>query len=230
MENVPPGSSRANQWTHFGEERKPGNQYFGGPIFNKVQMRWRETFYTRASGSIVGSENLSSQLPPSLPIILQSVAAIHSRQMCQSALWISPRLLLSTLHLYDWKGPTPTIEELEYLRYTQMPFDVESEITSKIVCDQSPKVKLIAYNVACDIGLFKLLDEYPSNPTHVNLDWLLDRDAASKIESAARSKVACIGFSSQIAEQDSWRINMALAFQLHLKLPEISNIVSFSQP
>lgn len=146
--------------------------------------------------------------------------------MSEFGLWVSPRLLLSSLHLYDWPTGGPTFSVCEMLRLSGQTFHVESEITSQVLSENSPKVQLIAFSVEHDVGLFKLQDDCLSNSDWVEIDWLLERDEVVQAKVSPGQKVACVGYSGKVENNDAWEISMEIAVQLRLRLPETASLVS----
>ena len=135
--------------------------------------------------------------------IVRSVAVMKSRYMTQSALWVGPRLLISTLHLYHWQLGEPTTEECELVRKAGHAFEVESEITAQILTDTSPKVQLIAFDIDADIGVFRLMDKYRPSPNHIDPDWLVETNRVRDINLTIGRKVACLGYNGQIDATDA---------------------------
>lgn len=227
QENFPSSSSKDEKPTLFGDKQLRTNNYFGGPLFEKVDLKWRETFYTRARGDIIGADDAKIPQPHNLKQIIRSVAVLQSRKMSQSALWVGPRFLISALHLFNWPGNVPTTQQCELLRLDGTTFHVESEITSSILSSNSPKVQLIAFSAENDLGVFKLQDQYPPSSDWIDLDLLMDRDEAAQMNIRSGSKVACIGYSGQIDTLDAKQITWEMAIQLRHKVPAASFEVSF---
>ena len=142
--------------------------------------------------------------------------------MTQTAIWIGPRLLLSTLHLYQWVQGLPSDEECELVRKKGLTFDVESEICSQVLSLHSPKVQLVEFSAKDDIGIFKLQENYPPRSEWVNIEWLMDRDEAYKLELKAGCKVACVAFNSKMTGEDRRNIKDEAARQLHQKAPKFA--------
>lgn len=157
---------------------------------------------------------------------VKSVAVMSSTHMTQTAIWIGPRLLLSTLHLHQWIQGYPSNEECDLLRKTGQTFDVESEICSQILSIFSPKVQLLEFSAEEDIGIFKLQDHYPPRSDYVNPDWLLERDEVYERDLKPGWKVACVGYSGKISEEDAVKVKNEAAIQLLKTVPQSALSVS----
>lgn len=152
-------------------------------------------------------------LPFNFSQIIKATAVMSSQSKSQSAIWISPRLLLSTLHLYDWNRDDPSFEECERLRIDGETFSVENEISSQVLSKYLPKVQLVRFDVERDIGIFKLQDQFSSSSAFANPDWILEYDQLDNPELKG-AKVACIGYSSKISETDARNVQYAAWIQL----------------
>ena len=120
----------------------------------------------------------------------------------------------------------PCVQELQTLVDIRQPFDVESEVTSQILSNHSAKVRLRAFDVPGDIGIFTLFDAYPSVPDHVNPEWLLERDEVANINDIdVTRKVACIGYNSVISDQDERKVKAEAARQLQINFQQQASIV-----
>ena len=159
--------------------------------------------------------------------IVKSVAVMSSANMTQTAIWIGPRLLLSTLHFHHWIQGLPSNEECELVRKTGQTFDVETEIRSEILSVHSPKVQLLEFSAENDIGIFKLQDRYPPRSDWASPDWLMERDDAFRQDLSAGQKVACVAYNGKISEGDARRIKDEAAIQLQKTLQESAYLVSF---
>lgn len=157
---------------------------------------------------------------------MKSVAVLSSNYMSQTAIWIGPRLLLSTLHIHHWIRGHPSFEECDIIRKEGNTFDVESEICSHVLSTFSPKVQLVDFSVPNDIGIFKLQDHYPPISDYVNMDWLLERDEMYERYPKAAQKVACVGYSGKIGDQDALKIKNEAAVQLRRTVPQHAFLVS----
>ena len=158
--------------------------------------------------------------------IVKSVAVMSSAHMSQTAIWVGPRLLLSTLHLHHWVQGLPSNEECDLVRKSGQTFDVESEICSQVLSVHSPKVQLLEFSVKDDIAIFKLQDCYPPTSDWVNPDWLMERDDAYKQDLNAGRKVACVAYNGKISEGDERKIKDEVASQLQKKLQQLAFSVS----
>ena len=161
--------------------------------------------------------------------IVKSVAVMSSTQMTQTAIWVGPRVLLSALHLYHWVQGVPSTEECDLVRKTGQVFNVESEICSQVLSSHSPKVQLVEFSIEDDIGIFKLQDCYPPRPDWVDPDWLLDRDDAYIKKLSAGRKVACVGYSGKISEEDAKKIKNEAAIKLQENLQQSAFSVSLGE-
>ena len=220
-ENQRPGSFQDKNFHPFGNQdvEGAGDKYFGGPILDKSILKWRQTHYTRACGDVIGTQESNILLPLNMSPIVKTVAIMSSAHMTQTATWIRPRLLLSTLHLHHWVQGLPSNEECELVRNTGQTFDVETEYCSQVLSVQSPKVQLLELSAEDDIGIFKLQDRYPPRSDWVSPDWLMERDNAYGQDLKGR-KVACIAYNGRISEGDTRKIKDEAAIQLQKNLPQ----------
>ncbi|KAL8916219.1 MAG: hypothetical protein Q9172_006399 [Xanthocarpia lactea] len=177
--------------------------YFGGPIFDKSILQWRETLYTRSNGEVVGAVEQNVPLPANMGHIIRSVCAFGSRTKQQTAIWVGPRLLLTALHFHVWFGDVPTDDELNLLLKSRSRFAVESEICSRLISAASPMVQMIDHDASNDLGLFRLADEYPDRTEWIDPTWLADRDEIYEAEPTPGRIVACVGFSGSIHKDDA---------------------------
>ncbi|KAL9099348.1 MAG: hypothetical protein Q9163_005139 [Psora crenata] len=225
-ENQLPGSLQDENIHLFGSSDVEGarDDYFGGPILEKTVLKWRGTHYTRASGEVIGATECGVPLPFNMSQIVRSVAVMSSaaNNMCQTAIWIGPRLLLSTLHFHHWIQGLPSNEECDLVRKSGRTFDVESEIASQVLSSvHSPKVVLLDFSVEDDIGIFKLPDRYPPRSEWVDPDWLTERDELYNNQNLGPGrKVACVGYSGKINDEDKTKIKNEAAIQLRKNLPQ----------
>lgn len=204
----------------------PGRyRYHGGPIVDKSSCKWRATYLTRACGEIIGIEALNLPLPTHMSKIVRSVAVMASPRTCQSAIWIGPRLLLSTLHLQDWIQGYPSDVQCEHVRRSGMSFAVESEICSQFLSLESSKVQLVQFNTRAEIGIFKLQDGYLSSPDWVDIDWLMEGDEASSLNEGCQA--ACIAYNGRVTRQDEKEIKKQAWSRLQQNLPKSAFSVSF---
>ena len=149
----------------------------------------------------MGLQKSDLPIPFNMDRVVRSVAVISSCKNTQSALWIGPRLLLSSLHnLVSNVGKDPTRWVLDDgLRRHNYAFEVESEITSQVLCSFSPKVELLKYFLEDDLVIFSLPDEYPPNRNWVEPDWLMQH--GDFVFQAGR-KVACVAYNVSISDTD----------------------------
>jgi len=227
-ENQRPGSFQDENFHPFGIEDVEGarDKYFGGPIMDKSVLKWQETHYTRACGDVIGTPESKIPLPFNMSQIVKSVAVMSSAHMTQTAIWIGPRLLLSTLHFHHWVQGLPSNEECDLVRKTGQTFDVETEICSQFLSVHLPKVQLLEFSVEDDIGIFKLQDRYPPRSDWVNPDWLMERDDAYRQDLNAGRKVACVVYNGKISEGDTRKIKDEAAIQLQKNLQQFAFSVS----
>ena len=227
-ENQRPGSFQDKNFHPFGNDDVGGarDKYFGGPILEKSVLRWRQTHYTRACGDVIGTAESNVPLPFNMSQVVKSVAVMSSAHMTQTAIWIGPRLLLSTLHIHHWIQGLPSNEECDLVRKTGQTFDVESEICSQVLSLHSPKVQLLEFSAEDDIGIFKLQDQYPPREDFVNPNWLMERDEAYEQNLEPGRKVACVGYSGKISEEDARKIKDETSIQLQKDLQQLAFSVS----
>ena len=223
-ENQRPGSFQDENFNNFVLEHVAGagDNYFGGPILDKSVLRWRQTHYTRACGEVIGTPELNIPLPSNMSQIVKSVAVMSSAYMTQTAIWVGPRLLLSTLHLHPWVQGLPSNEECDLVRKSGQTFDVETEICSQVLSVHSPKVQLVEFSAEDDIGIFKLQDCYPPRSDWVSPDWLMERDDAYRQNLTAGRKVACVAYDGNINEGDMRKIKDQAAMQLQMTLQQFA--------
>lgn len=170
---------------------------------------------------MVGAGNLYIPLPPNSNEIVKAVAAMSGRSMIQSGIWIGPRLLIATLHIHDWIRKYPSNEECQVLRDSDHTFRVESEISSQILSEFSPQLKLIHFCVQNDIGIFKLLDHYPPRSDWVRPELLMEREEVYQQNLQAGRKLACLGFNAGVSELDGRMIQQEAAVQLRKQLYQL---------
>jgi hypothetical protein len=187
---------------------------------------WRYSLYTRANGDVIGGPEKNIPLPFNISTIIKSVGFMGGPGKSQSCMWVGPRLLLSTLHLFNWPAIHPTIEDCENVRKHKIAFSVEIEVSAKILCEYSPRVLLVAFNVDHDLGIFKLQDEYPDRQDFIDVNWLMERDEAYHQGVAPESKAACIGFSSHVPENEAKLIKEQAAYKLSQHMPSAYHPVS----
>ena len=145
--------------------------------------------------------------------------------MIQTAIWIGPPSPV-TLYMPPWVSGLPSSEECDSIRRTGQTFAVESEICSQVLSAHSPKVQLLEHSTEDDIGIFELQDNYPSRSDWVNSDWLMERDHAYTSDLKAGRKVACVGHSGKVGEDDVRKIKREAAIRVHKGLPQSAALVS----
>jgi hypothetical protein len=197
----------------FGGESIPMNKYYGGPILENTALRWRPVFLTRASGEVVGAAQSQIPLPPSMSQVVRGAGVMSSSHKIQSGLWVGPRLLISTLHLYHWHSGRPSDAELDIVVQAGRLFDVEQEISSEFLCEHSAKVQLIRYSREHDLGIFRLRDQDSSRTDWLDVDYLMERDEVEKL--LHHRLVGCLGYSDKIDPADVIHIQEQARFQLH---------------
>lgn len=171
--------------------------------------------------------------------IIRSTASMGDNCQ-QSGLWVSPRHVIATLHFQNWRKLTPTQAELEAIRDDVETFSIESEISSSILNPSSPKVKLVAFNIANDIGFFQLQDEFPPSRNWVEIDWLMERDELHTVRlhenAASRRQIGCVGFNGKVVGTDVEAIKQEVHRQLVANFGNdwskvsILNYISFIRP
>ena len=150
----------------------------------------------------MGAEKNEIPIPFNMGCIVKSVAIMKSPYMTQTAVWIAPRFLIATLHLYHWRHGKPTVKECESVREDGDIFLVESEITAQILSEDSPKVQLLAFDVDDDIGIFHLMDGYPSSTNYIDPAWIIERDMIQQMNLPLGRKVACLGYNGRVDNDD----------------------------
>ena len=195
---------------------------------DKSILKWRQTHNTRACGEVIGAPDSNIPLPFNMSQVVKSVAVMSSAHMTQTAVWIGPRLLLSTLHFHHWVQGLPSNEECELFRKSGQTFDVETESCSQVLSTHSPKVQLLEFSAEDDIGIFKLQDCYPPRSDWVSPNWLMERDDAYRHDLKAGRKVGCVAYNGNIYEGDARRIKDEAAIQLQKTLPQSAFLVSLS--
>ena len=228
-ENEPKRPTDSKDFERFGSGGLL-ESYFGGPLFEKSTLAWRPTLATRAKGDVIGAKELNIPLPFNIRKVIASVGVMRSPQSTQTMLWVGPRVCISALHMYSWfSGAEPCVQECQTLVDIQQPFDVESEVTSHILSNLSPKVRLRVFDIAGDIGIFTLLDAYLSVADHVDPEWLLERDEVANIHDIdVTRKVGCIGYNSTISEEDERKVTAEVTRQLQMNLQQRASIVRSS--
>lgn len=151
---------------------------------------------------------------------------MSSKVMAQTAIWVGPRLLLSTLQFRHWIQDQPSHEECELVRKIGETFNVESEICSQVLSEFSPKVQLVEFSAEHDIGLYKLQDHFPSRTEYLNPDWLMECDEAYSANLEDGRSIACVGYNSKISHEDATEVIKQAAIQLQRTLPQFATQVS----
>ena len=160
--------------------------------------------------------------------IVRSVAVMSSSVMTQSAIWVGPRLLLSALHFRQWIQDKPSYEECLLVQETGEKFIVESEISSQVLSEFSPKVELFGFNAEHNIGIYRLLDEYPARTEYLDPDWLIEGKEIGGAYLEGRN-VACVGYNSKISPEDAIDVVEQAAIQLERTLPQSRTKLSLYQ-
>jgi hypothetical protein len=168
-------------------------------------------------------------LPSNMSNVVKSVAVMSSKVTTQTAIWVGPRLLLSTLHFRHWIQDQPSNEECELVRKMGETFNVESEICSQVLSEFSPKVQLVKFSAEHDIGLYKLQDHYPSRTEYLDPNWLMECDEAYRANLEDGRNVACVGYSSKISHEDATEVMEQAAIQLQRTLSQFTTQVSLYQ-
>lgn len=107
---------------------------------------------------------------------------------------------------------------------------MESEISSQILSDLSPKVQLIEFSAKDNVGIFRLQGQYPDRAEWVDPMWLMERDEVCGRGLGAGRSVACVAYHEKISEDDSQLIKDVAAVQLLNQLQQGSIRVSHSYP
>ena len=200
--------------------------YYGGPIIEKAVLTWRATNYTRASGDVIGATESAIPLPWNASQIIRSVAVMSGSTMTQSALWIGPRLLLSTLHIHTWVQGFPSEEECKLLHQSGTTFDVETEISSQVLGKFSPKVRLIVWSAENDVGIFQLLPQFASQTEYINIDWLMEPEELYNQNLSPGRRAACIGYNGSLSKDLAKQVKHEASRELSKNLPHASFVVS----
>lgn len=158
------------------------------------------------------------------------MAVMSSKVMTQSAIWIGPRLLLSTLRFRHWIKGQPTHEGCDLVRKTNETFSVESEICSLVLSEFSPKVQLIEYSAEHGIGIYRLQDHYSSRTEYGDPDWLVECDEDFNANLENGQNAACVGYNDKISPEDSQEVMKQAAIRLQIIMPQLATQVSFHQP
>lgn len=159
--------------------------------------------------------------------IVRSAVHMTSTTGAQSGFWVGPRLILSTLHIKEWKGKIASYEECEALRKSGEWIYVESEITSKVIDMQhSPVVQLIEYDVEADIGLFRLMDQYPPAHDWVRTSWMWERKEMHEFKTPDREWIACVGYNGRLTRFQKDHMGREWGFNIRRERPDIADIVS----
>jgi hypothetical protein len=161
--------------------------------------------------------------------VVKSVAVMSNKVMTQTAIWVGPRLLLSTLHFRHWIRDQPSHEECELVRKMGETFNVESEICSQVLSEFSPKVQLVEFSAEHDLGLYKLQDHYPSRTEYLDPNWLMECDEAYRANLEDGRNVACVVYSSKISHEDVTEVMKQAAIQLQRTLSQFITQVSLYQ-
>ena len=165
-------------------------------------------------------------MPPNIETIVKSIAVMSSREKTQTAFWIGPRLLVSTLHMHSWIQGKPSDDECELIRKKGIFYNVETEISSQLLSEVSPKVQLIDYSTVHDLGIFRLHEQHPPRKEWIEVEWLMEGDEAYKRNLIAGQTVACIVFNGKIYPNDESAIKTAGFDYLKHNFPAIASQVS----
>lgn len=149
--------------------------------------------------------------------------------MTQTAIWVGPRLLLSTLHFRHWIQDQPSHEECELVRKMGETFNVESEICSQVLSEFSPKVQLVEFSAEHDIGLYKLQDHYSSRTEYLDPNWLMELDEVYRVNLEDGRNIACVGYNSKISPEDATEVMKQAAIQLQRTLSQSTTKVNLYQ-
>lgn len=147
----------------------------------------------------------------------------------QSAIWVAPRLLMSTLHLYNWYNGHPSESEVDKVRQEGHIYRVEDEISGQLLGPHSPGVRLVEFSAADDLGLFQLEVGYPDRKHYIDFNWLAERDELLPQDINAGSKMGCIGYNGRISEEDATKVKEIAMNQLCLTLGKPTFFVSLYQ-
>ena len=141
-------------------------------------------------------------------------------------MWVSPRLLISSLDFHGWIKGVPSHIECEMFRDLGITFAVENEIPEKLLSEYSPRVQLAAFDVENEIRIFKLQDQYADQQYFIDIRWMLECDGArsqQNINLEPGTNAACVGYSRMISEDDSKTVLDQAIHQLwHLPIPYVS--------
>ena len=208
----------------------PQNAYFGGPIFDKLRWQWRNAFYARGNGDVLGALENAVPLPQNMSSVVRSTGAMsgsYASAKRQSCIWVGPRLLISTLHFHPWVGEYPTVSECEIFKNAGTLFHVENEISMMLLGPYSVTVRLVSFSVDNDIGIFKLHDTFPDRPDYINYNCLIERDEVHQQGIRPGTKAACVGFSAAIPEKEASMIIQGATYELFRQVPHAPFPVSF---
>ena len=147
--------------------------------------------------------------------------------MTQSGFWVSPRVLVATLHLYNWLQGVPSLHECNLIRASKFEFAVETEISSQILGTQSPRVNLVEYDITNDIGIFVLQEQYPPKHDYIDPRWILEREDVHAYKIRDGVQVACIGYNGRMTDAESAVLRTEISTQLHRWLQHKAFEVNF---
>ena len=171
----------------------------------------------------MGAKENQVPLPDNMRAVVRATSTMkgtHPSGKSQSGFWVSPRLLISTLHFHSWIGEHPTKAECEMFLVGGTQFQVENEISATVLGPYSPTVSLVRYNVECDLGIFKLQDGLPDREEFVDYRYIIERDEIYQQGLSPGTKAACVGFSAEIAENDGKMIIQQAAYELNRQAPQ----------
>lgn len=141
-------------------------------------------------------------------------------------MWVSPRLLISSLDFHGWITGDPSQIECERARDLGISFAVENEISEKLLSEYSPRVQLVAFDVENEFGIFKLQDQYADRKDFIDIRWMLEYDEAcsqQNLNLEPGTNAACVGYSAIISEDDSKTVLDQANRQLwHLPISHVS--------
>lgn len=119
----------------------------------------------------------------------------------ESGIRVGPRLVISTLHMHSWIN-RPSSQECDLLIQNKSTHLVDNETSLELTSEEgSSHFELIGYNVASDLGIFRLKDGFQPHPEWIDIDNLMEEDEVDTLISPGQM-VGCVGFNGPVAPED----------------------------
>jgi hypothetical protein len=116
--------------------------------------------------------------------------------------------------MHNWySGESATADDCEALVRNKIQYRVESETSTVYLSQESPKVLLVKYNIEADLGIFRLMDEFPARTSWIEIDRLMECDESNKLLEKSQS-MGCVGFNGEVEPGDINLVETAVRSEL----------------